>query len=220
MNPMNDLFKIIDGMIDVSEVPQEKRNGDNYDNARKHIHDTLATLEDVEAGCYHEAGHLIYATNFGFALGVDVSEFRILGPHIKYHPATDTEAEWYEPIPMAISTPGLHKNVPYTSSAVLEMAKIGVAGGESVEYFQKKMNKPMWKRGDPNDQERFKIFAKGVLDRVGKSIDFPHNYWADAKTAVGKDFEQELYASDIEREAMLAMLQVFPLAFLSMKGSQ
>ena len=208
--------EIIDSLIDVKQVPEEKRCGDGYEAARKDIHDNLATIEDVTAGCYHEAGHLIYATNFGFALQVDVSGFRILGPHITYHPATNDEAERYEPTPMAISTPGLQRQLRDTSDAVFEMAKIGVAGGETIEYFRVKLNKPMWKRGDKNDEGRFNGFANGVLSRVGHPpIDFPHNYWRDAKTAVQEDFAQGRYNSEIEREALIAKIQVFPLLFLT-----
>jgi hypothetical protein len=213
----------IDSLIDVVGVPAGKRSGAGYEAARQDIHDNLATIEDAAAGCYHEAGHLIYATNFGFALGIDVSEFRILGPNITYHPATVKDSEWYEPTAMAISTPGLQMKVRDTSDAVLEMAKIGVAGGESIEFFRNKFNKPMWKRGDRNDKDRFKIFATGVLIRVGNPpIDFPHNYWRDAKTAVQQDFAQGVYNSDIEREALIAKIQVFPHVFLSLntKDSQ
>jgi hypothetical protein len=141
-------------------VPENKRCGYGYKAARKDIHDNLATVEDVAAGCYHEAAHLIYATNFGFALNIDVSEFRILGPYITYHPATDKDPELYEPTAMAISTPGLQRKVRDTSDAVFEIAKIGVAGGECLEFFRNKLNKPMWKRGDKNDEDRFKIFAQ------------------------------------------------------------
>ena len=122
---------------------------------------------------------------------------------------------------MAISTPGLHKNLSDTSDSVFEMAKIGVAGGESVQYFGKRLNKPMWKRGDLNDLERFKHFAKGVLGRVGgPPIDFPHNYWSKATSVVREDFEQKRYNSEIEGEATIAMVQVFPLVFLNTLDSQ
>jgi hypothetical protein len=209
-------YEIIDSLIDVNAVPEKKRSGEGYGDARKEIHDNLVTIEDVTAACYHEAAHLIYATNLGFALKADVSGFQILGPHIKYYPATDDKAEWYEPTTMAISTPGLHKKLRDTHSAVFEMAKIGVAGGESVEFFRKKLSKPMWKSGNKDDWARFKLFASGVLSRVGNPpIDFPHNYWRDAETAVRHDFAQGLYDSEIEREALIAKIQVFPLVLLS-----
>ena len=156
-------YEIIESLIDVRLVPEGKRCGEGYKAARDDIHDNLATIEDVAAGCYHEAGHLIYATNFGLALSASVSEFKILGPHIAYHLATDTTAERYEPTPMAISVTALNRKVRDTSDNVLEMAKIGVAGGESIEFFRNKLNKPMWKRGDKNDEGRFKDFCEWRL---------------------------------------------------------
>jgi hypothetical protein len=59
-------YEIIDNLIGLTQVPEDKRQGDGYETARKEIHDNLAADEDVKAVCYHEAAHLIYANLVGF----------------------------------------------------------------------------------------------------------------------------------------------------------
>jgi hypothetical protein len=217
------LYEIIDGLIDANDlllkanerVPMDERNQKDYQDDRKEIHDDLATIEDVKAVCYHEASHLIYATNVAFAFGIDPSKFRIIGPHVKYHPSKAI-TERYEPTTSAIKAPGL-ESLPDTNAALEELAKIAVAGGESVAHFAKLFDKPMWKRGDKGDRSRFINHAKAVSNKVGRGIEPGHIYWNGAAILVGKDFELELYDSDIKRDATLAMFQVFPGVFSNMK---
>src|SRR6266481_4296666 len=108
-------FEIIDSLIDVTGVPKCKRNGEQYEAACKEIHDDLSDVGDVEATCYHESAHFVYATFLGYKLKKDTSAFKIIGPRIEYHPATNAKPEWYEPTTSALKAPGL-QSLPYTSA--------------------------------------------------------------------------------------------------------
>jgi hypothetical protein len=206
----------IDSLIDVMQVPEEKRCGEGYETARKEIHDNLATIEDVTAVCYHEAAHLIYANLVAFMYKVSAAKFAIVGPQITYHSATDDRPERYESTSTAIRTPGLQARIPRTSEGLMDAATIAVAGGESVSHFSSKKNKSMWKRGDYDDKGRFKYFADDVRNRVGPVMIEPYIvYWQNATEKVREDFARETYVSDIEREAQHAMKNVFPPVFSS-----
>jgi hypothetical protein len=230
-------YDIIDSLIDLSKVDKDKQKGDGYEAApqwsgqkrptvvrskaaRREIHDNLTTIEDVTAACYHEAGHLIYANLIGFKYAVNTAGFRILGPQIEYHEATNIKPARYEGTPTAICCPGLHVKIPDTNPGLLDTAMISVAGGEAVGYFSAKNNKSMWKRGTYDDQERFKRFATDVRNRVGRPIEPYITHWQDATTNVRKDFASDLYVSDIETEALCAMMLVFRPVFLNTKDSQ
>jgi hypothetical protein len=66
-------YEIIDGLIDAGDlllneqerVPSGKRSDKNYTDARDTIHQELSSVQDVEAGCYHESAHFVYSTFFG-----------------------------------------------------------------------------------------------------------------------------------------------------------
>jgi len=203
-------YEILDSLIDVTRVPADKRTGDEYEAARKEIHDNLATVEDVMAGCHHEAGHLIYANLVGFKYKLNTADFRIVGPQIEYHEATG-----YDPTPTAIYAPGLHAKIPHTNDGLLDTAKIAVVGGESVRYFSAKKSKPMWKLGNHDDKKRFQRFADGIRNRKGTVIEPYIIHWQDATEEVQKDFASERYVLEIEGAALFAMLKIFPPVFSS-----
>src|SRR6266851_4451526 len=158
-------YEIIDSLIDVTGVPVDKRCGEGYEAARKEIHDNLATIEDVTAVCYHEAGHLIYANLVGFKYNVNTADFRIVGPQIEYHEATNSEPAWYESTSTAIRSTGLRAKIPHTNEGLLDLATVSVAGGESVRNFSEKKSKPMWKLGNRDDEKRFKRVADDIRNR-------------------------------------------------------
>jgi hypothetical protein len=207
-------YETIENLIDVVGVPAGKRSGAGYDAARKEIHDNLTTIEDVTAVCYHEAGHLIHANLVGFKYGVSTTNFRIVGPLIEYHEATNDKAAWYESTSSAIRTPGLQAVIPSTNEGLQDLARIAVAGGESVRHFSAKKHKPTWKFGNRDDEMKFKRFADGIRNR-NTTIKPYIIHWQDATGMVQGDFAADRYVSDIEGEAHFAMLNVFPPVFLS-----
>jgi hypothetical protein len=212
-------YETIDSLIDVEGVPAGKRCGEGYEAARKEIHDNLATIEDLTAVCYHEAGHLIYARLVGSKYNVSTADFRIVGPQIKYHEATDANPPRYESTSTAIRTPGLRVKIPRTNDGLLDTALVAVAGGESVRDFSTKKNKPMWKLGNADDKDQFKRLADGIRncnDTIKPYID----HWRDATAKVQEDFESDRYVSEIEGEAWYAMLSVFSSVFSNTKDSQ
>jgi hypothetical protein len=212
------LHEIIDSLIDVTGVPLLKQQGKKYEDARKEIHDNLTTIEDVTAACYHEAGHLIYANLVGFKYNVNTTDFKILGPRIKY--VEENGVDCYDATPTAIDCPGLHTKIPETNDGLFDTATISIAGGESVSHFSKKKNKPMWKRGDYDDRDRFQRFATNIYMRVGRPINPYMTHWRDAAVKVLVDFASETYTSDIETEALYAMMHVFRPVFLNTSDSQ
>jgi hypothetical protein len=207
-------YETIDSLIDVVGVPVDKRCGEGYETARKEIHDNLATIEDVTAVCYHEAGHLIYANFIGFKYNVSTADFRIVGPQIEYHEARDDEPSWYESTSTAIRTPGLQAKMPHTNEGLLDAAMIAAAGGESVRYFSVKKSKPMWTLGNRDDEKRFKRVADDIRNR-NTTIKPYIVHWQDATAEVQGHFASDLYVSDIEGEALFAMLNVCHPVFAS-----
>jgi hypothetical protein len=200
------VHEIIDGMIDVRDVPPEKREGSEYEAARKQIHDELSTIRDVEAACYHEAGHWAYAVVAANQFGVDGSLFQVVGPRIRYD-ASDKNYP-YDATPTALRLVGMQNWKPRSDDDVEIMARVAVAGGESVHHFYGLTQK----RGDENDNARFKIFCKEARNRLGGLIDAPHVYWGDAKIEVRKNFKK--VRSVVETKAKEIMKEQFGPVFV------
>ncbi len=77
-------YEILDSLIDVTRVPADKRTGDEYEAARKEIHDNLATVEDVMAGCQH--------TNDGL---LDTAKIAVVGGEsVRYFSAKKSKPMW------------------------------------------------------------------------------------------------------------------------------
>jgi len=125
--------EIIDSLIDTVDVPEGKRNGEGYESARKEIHDDLSDVGDVEAACYHESAHFVYATFLGDRHKKDTSAFRVIVPKIEYHAPTDIEPEWYESTSSWLKAPGL--SLPYTNESMEQLAIVGLAPAESARHF-------------------------------------------------------------------------------------
>jgi hypothetical protein len=205
-------YDTIESLINVDQVPILKRSGKGYDDARNEIHDDLAEVGDVEAVCYHEAAHFIYAVLLGTKLQKDTSLFQIIGPKIDYH-SPGVEPEEYEATSSGLKTPGL--DLPYNHENVQEIARIAVAGGEAVQYFH-----PKRKRGDASDRRNFEKFCKKARMRAGGDIEPPHVYWNEAARDVEKEFQLQQYNLLIEVKAELVKRDVFHAVFSNMKVTQ
>jgi len=202
--------EIIDSLIDTVDVPEGKRNGEGYESARKEIHDDLSDVGDVEAACYHESAHFVYATFLGYRHKKDTSAFRVMGPKIEYHAPTDIEPEWYESTSSWLKAPGL--SLPYTNESMEELAIVGVPGGESVRYFH-----PKRKPGDRNDWKRFEVLCKTARNHVGSLIQPAHIYWEHAAKTVREDFGFKRHNLLIEAKAELTKWDVFQSVFSNTK---
>ena len=196
-------FEIIDNLIDVTGVPVLKQNGEQYEDARKLIHTELSTVEGVEIACYHEAGHWAQAV---LALGADGSLFEVVGPRIKYD---ESKKNPYDPTPTGLSLPGLKDWKAQVEEDVKVMARVAVAGGESVHRFFG----PVVKRGDKDDIERFKAFCQDARNRLGGIIEPAHIYLNEARENVRKDFENERFKNLVQSKAELVKKEVFRPVF-------
>jgi hypothetical protein len=215
-------YEIIDGLIDAGDlliteserVPADKRSNKDYEDARDMIHQELSDVEDVTTACYHESAHYAYSVFLGYKLKRDVTHFKVVGPSIKFHSPTDTEPEWYEPTPTAVSAPGLQ--LPYDSESLEELALIAVAGGESVRWFR-----PGQKRGNRSDYKRFKQVRKLVFGRLHPdyrdTIKPVNYYWKKAAQEVRNEFKQGLHNQLIDLKSQLVMTEVFGPVFSSTK---
>jgi hypothetical protein len=182
---------IIDDLIDVSGVPECKRHGEKYEQARESIHKDLATPEDVEAACYHEAGHWYEAVAASDYLGIDSSEITVHGPRIKY----DSKTDEYDVANAGIQAKELKSFKAQSEEDVKAMARIVVAGGVTVRHFDK--SKP----GDKDDKPRFEAFARDARNRLGGIIDPPHEYWDDATDGIEKQFQDSDYRNAVKSKA-------------------
>jgi hypothetical protein len=201
-------YEIIDSLIDVTGVPKCQQKGEGYESARKSIHDEFATVEDVEIGCYHEAGHWAFAVLVANQLGVDGSLFDVVGPRIKY----DAKTNLYDATPTGLSLPGMENRKAQNESEVMAMARIAVAGGEAVHHFYG----PNQNRGDKDDRDRFKVYSKEARLWLGGPIDPPHVYWNKAiEDARGIDFKDALFALRVSQKAELVKEQQFGPVFRS-----
>ena len=105
-------FEIIDSLIDVTDVPLCKQNGEGYESARKVIHEELSSVKDVEVACHHEAGHWAVAVASADQLEADGSLFEVGGPRIKYHYPVDGKPEHYEPTTTRLIMTGMEDWLP------------------------------------------------------------------------------------------------------------
>jgi hypothetical protein len=191
-------YEIIDGLIDAGdEVPAVKRNGDGYAAARKLIHDELASPHDVEVACYHEAGHWAVAVASADQLEADGSLFEVCGPRIKYYYPVDGKPERYEATPTGLKMVGMENWLPKSGSDVKIMARIAMAGGESVQHFYG----PNQKRGDVNDTGRFDELCRNTRLRLGGVIEAPYIYREKALEEIQTDFRNVMFASNVSERA-------------------
>jgi hypothetical protein len=207
---LNTFYEIIDGLINVEQVPVDKRSGDGYVAARKLIHDELSSEHDVEVACYHEAAHWTYSIPVIKLSVGDQRLLKVVGPRIEYYPATNDRPEKYDPIPMGLQSPHIDPR-DYSDRLLELLAKVAVAGGESVCQFYG----PKEKRGDTNDYGRFcdrhEEFRFCLTRRVvSKDADA---YWKQALKDVQDDFRQNqlLIAVKAEKVKQEVFYQVFDL---------
>jgi hypothetical protein len=149
-----ELFDFVDNLID-DDVPETERQYFGYPEARKHIHDHLPTKEAIELVCYHEAGHYFAAVEAATQLRLDSSKFAIVGPSLRY----DRNPNVWNPYistPMGLSAPGLENPKIQTEAELILLARVSMAGGESVRHFYGSKAK----RGDKNDISKFIGFYK------------------------------------------------------------
>ncbi len=121
------VYEIIDGLIDVSQVLPEKQKGEGYESARKLIHDEFATAEDVEVGCYHEAGHWTQAILSANQLKINPSGIKVIGPGIKYYGPRDGKPERYDAFPLKVEMDGIDDWRAEIEDDVRAIARIAVA---------------------------------------------------------------------------------------------
>jgi hypothetical protein len=199
-------YDTIESLINVDLVPEKKRIGENYEAARNEIHEELSTPEDVEAVCYHEAAHWIYAEFLGFELELsedDLALIKPVGPRITYHPSDD-KPERYEAIVSAMAVP-IIRTTSYTERIVELLARMAVAGGESTNHFFKSH-----KRGDTDDltlfQNRYKTARLTLTD-----IPIPAVYLADARLYVQVDLRRDEFIKQLHEKAEQVRQACFPL---------
>ena len=199
-------WETIDGLIDLSGVPEAKRNGAEYEAARRSIHDDLPDITHVEVACHHEAAHWAEAVLAANQLGADFSRFTVIGPTIKY------DALQYVPFDATctgLRMGGMDNWRAQTSVDVEIMARIAVAGSESVHHFYGAKAK----RGDANDMRRFTIFCKEVRTRLGGLIDPPHVYLQNAVRDVQADLRDDAFTTVVRRKAEAIKRECFGPVF-------
>lgn len=198
-------YEMIDRLIDLTEVPEDKRRGEGYESARRLIHEELANVMDVDVACHHEAAHwaeaVLVANQFG--IGIDGSLFKVVGPSITYDPSKDT----YEPTPTGLKMIGMEGWKAQTEEHVKILARIAVAGGESVHHFYGPNQKP----GDGNDIGRFNELCREAHMGLGSLIEPPHVYINDARESVRKEFEDERFKETVRVKARMIKKEQFRL---------
>jgi hypothetical protein len=196
-------YEMIDRLIDVTEVPENKHSGEGYESARRLIHEELTNVKDVDVGCHHEAAHWSEAVLAANQLGVDVSLFKVVGPRITY----DASRDAYEPTPTGLKMIGMEGWKAQTEEEVKILARIAVAGGESVHHFYG----PNQKRGDGNDIGRFNELCREARMRLGSIIQAPPIYINEARDSVRADFENERFRETVRLKAQMIKKEQFRL---------
>jgi hypothetical protein len=200
-------YDTIESLID-NQVPVPNRKGDGYDAARKEIHDALATPEDVEAVCHHEAAHWIYAEFLGFALKLNPSDQSLIkpvGPRVVYYAAkTPADKPRYEATISAIAVPVI-RTTAYKHEIVELLARMAVAGGEATNHFFKSH-----KRGDTDDIALFKERYKTARLKLG-NIPIPNTYLKEARDYVQTDLQRDEFIKQIHEKAEQVRQECFPL---------
>ena len=168
------LYEIIEGLIDANDlllkanerVPVDQRNHKDYLDARRYIHEHLPTKEAIELACYHEAGHYFAAVEVATQLNLDSSNFKVVGPSIRYEPKKWYPYNW---TPIGLYAPGLENPKIQDEVDAVLLARISMAGGESVRGFYGSKTK----RGDGGDIFKFgeicKTAPQGVLTQEPKT---------------------------------------------------
>jgi hypothetical protein len=199
-------YEIIDGLINVDAVPESNRRGKGYDDARKEIHEEISVPNDVQAVCYHEAAHWIYAEFLGFELELSEDDLALIKPvglRITYYPSDDKPGR-YEAIVSAIAIP-IIRTTSYTERVVKLLARVAVAGGESTNHFFKSH-----KRGDTEDlamfEQRYKTARLMLTD-----IPIPSDYLADARLYVQTDLRRDEFIEQVHEKAEQVRQECFPL---------
>jgi hypothetical protein len=196
-------LEMMDRLIDVTEVPEDKRCGEGYESARRSIHEELSNALDVDVACHHEAAHWAEAVLAADQLGMDGSMFEVVGPSIKYDPSTDT----YEPTSTGLKMIGTEGWAVQGEEGVRILARIAVAGGESVHHFYG----PNQKRGDTNDIGQFNELCRQARMRLGSTIQAPHVYIDEAKESVRTDFEDDRFKETVRLKAQQIKNEQFHL---------
>jgi hypothetical protein len=197
--------EIIDALINVDEVPDNKRSGPQYEAARNIIHAELSSVKDVEVACHHEAGHWTQAVLAAKQLGADRALFTVIGPTIRYFPSNENP---YDASPTGLRLIGLENWRAQGGEDIEIMARIAVAGGEAVSSFYGADQK----RGDANDLCRFKELCREARTRLGGIIEAAHLYWDAALPIVGTDFANEDFKNVIAgKSAEIMRLQFTPV---------
>jgi hypothetical protein len=203
-------YEIIDALIDVSQIPPEKQKGEGYGSARKLIHDEFATAEDVEVGCYHEAGHWAYSLPVVKLSGGNIKLLKVIGPRIEYYPAANGKPEKYDPTPTGLESPKIAR-ADYSDPLLELLAKVAVAGGESVCQFYG----PKAKRGDIYDRNKFCATHQEYRFCLTRSIvsEGADVYWLQALKEVQDDFKENqlLIATKAEKIKQEVFYPVFGL---------
>jgi hypothetical protein len=150
---------------------------------RQEICDELLTIEDRQAVCFHEIGHLTYSRRTNYLTEPEKTDSRIFGPRMFYNEKTYC----FDGSPGSV---GLVTEQPYSpiqtynEDILFEMAKIVVAGAEFVQFFMRNRHK----LGDTKDLDTFKdhyeIVAKNLADVDLRPLSV---LLKDAKEAVYRD---------------------------------
>lgn len=199
------LYETIDSLIDVTNVPEEKRQDKQYELARKAIHDELSSVENIEIACYHEAGHWSEAVLAAHYLGANPQQVHVIGPTIGYKQGK------YDPIPTGLKIHGVESWQPQSENEVKAMARIAVAGAISVQHFRPDCTTC----GDTNDIGRFDQFCRDAHMRLRGTIQPPHIYIDEAKEAVRKDFCDPVFVEMVRLKSEAIKSEQFGPVFLS-----
>ena len=199
------LYDIIESLIDVSSVPPEKQTDPDYERARNRIHAELTSAKDVEIASYHEAGHWVQAVSVTNDLGLDKSRFTVVGPRIEYKQGE------YIPTATGLKMHGMEDWQPVCEDDVRIIARIGVAGGESVRCFYGEIENV----GDAYDKGVFETFCIATRQKTGgQIIQLSHKqYWSEARREVQLEFQKEPVKNDIHMKAKSIMRDVFGPVF-------
>ncbi|MGB9010627.1 MAG: hypothetical protein WCC18_18595 [Candidatus Acidiferrales bacterium] len=170
--------------IDISEVPQSKRNDPDFINLHAQIGQVLRMPKWLHAFSIHETGHWIYLQRVG------VTNFRFNGPTIIYDPNTNQFVGYPASVQPLIGSVN-PDNFDF-AKWIFDVMKGFAAGG----VFSRELTAAP-DSGDEEDRQNFEAILNSICDKVpGIALD-RDALWKDAQDAV----KQELRSPAFRKEA-------------------
>jgi len=172
-------------------IPPERRLHKDCIAACQSVLDELATPEDIEAVCFHEAGHFIFAVLAGLDLGFAEEQIQMQAPWVRFKDGV------FIPIPGSTDIPPMDEPKEWTTTLVTHYARVAMAGGVFAGRFA---NRP--EKGTAGDVQTFEDYYRQACWELFANANFltASKYQAQAKEFISDLLETDPTLGDLAKE--------------------